>query len=192
MGNHKDNTVSEEMDQIQQGLERFLAKEMRGYEDLRDATGKASGTINADLLPETQRQVFGSESLIRDFAEDEWAESGKDGVDEEIEDEIEDEIEENQRSSKKTPRKKKEKKRKKKSFLRRTLGRLIAIVLILCIATGVLWYGMVGKFYGAVNYVPVETVVQESMKEDDVINILLIGNDSRDAGTDGRSDAMIL
>ena len=32
----------------------------------------------------------------------------------------------------------------------------------------------------------------ESMKEDGVINILLIGNDSRSAGEDGRSDAMIL
>ena len=57
---------------------------------------------------------------------------------------------------------------------------------------GLLWYGMVGKFYGAMNYAPVETVSMESMKEDGVINILLIGNDSRDAGKDGRSDAMIL
>ena len=32
----------------------------------------------------------------------------------------------------------------------------------------------------------------QPMKEDGVINILLIGNDSREAGTDGRSDAMIL
>jgi len=189
MGNDRDKSSGEEIDQIQQGLERFLAKELSGYEGLRDASVKGNHELNADILPETQRQVVYSESVRWDLAEDEFVENMEDEIDEEIENTIE---EENQISSKKAPKKGKRKKRKKKSFLRRTLGRLIAVILVLCIVAGVLWYGMVGKFYGAMNYAPVETVTMESMKEDGVINILLIGNDSRDAGKDGRSDAMIL
>ena len=42
------------------------------------------------------------------------------------------------------------------------------------------------------NYEPVESVSAQPMKEEGVVNILLIGNDSRENGEDGRSDAMIL
>ena len=41
-------------------------------------------------------------------------------------------------------------------------------------------------------YKEAEGFTSEPMKEDGVINVLLIGNDSRLAGDDGRSDAMIL
>ena len=142
--NNKD--TGEDMDQIQQGLERFLAKEMNGYEI-------------PDGEPEEETEEEPEEVAL------------------------EEEIP--------APRRKK-KRRKKKSFLRRTLGRLVAVVLVLCVLAGMLWYGMVGKFYGAMNYTQVDSVAAQPMKEEGVINILLIGNDSRDAGEDGRSDAMIL
>ena len=169
MDNNRDKHSSQEMDQIQQGLERFLAKEMRGYEDLQQSVYSAS--ILVDPVENTEDEMEEMKEEVHEVARDEA---------------------ENQASHKKSSREKKRKKRKKKSFLRRILGRLVAVVLVLCIAAGILWYGMVDKFYGDMNYAPVDSVAMETMKEDGVINILLIGNDSRDAGKDGRSDAMIL
>ena len=169
MDNNRDKHSSQEMDQIQQGVERFLAKEMRGYEDLQQSVYSAS--ILVDPVENTEDEMEEMKEEVHEVARDEA---------------------ENQASHKKSSREKKRKKRKKKSFLRRILGRLVAVVLVLCIAAGILWYGMVDKFYGDMNYAPVDSVAMETMKEDGVINILLIGNDSRDAGKDGRSDAMIL
>lgn len=51
---------------------------------------------------------------------------------------------------------------------------------------------MVGQIYGKMHYQRIESVASSPMKSDGVINILLIGNDSRENGEDGRSDAMIL
>lgn len=109
---------------------------------------------------------------------------------------------------------KKKKKKKRKSGLKRLF---LVLLLLVAVAVGI-WYYAVGHFYGKINFagsstggdivgnqvggssnqggadgaVTDSTANSEPMKEDGVINILLIGNDSREAGTDGRSDAMIL
>ena len=80
------------------------------------------------------------------------------------------------------------KKKKKKSGLKR----FSIILIILDLALAGLWYYMVGNFYGKMNYEEIESVTEAPMKEKGVTNILLIGNDSRTKGEDGRSDAMIL
>ncbi len=49
-----------------------------------------------------------------------------------------------------------------------------------------------GFVYSKLNYREIESVVSQPMHEEGVINILLIGSDSRDGSADGRSDAMIL
>ncbi|MCI9336806.1 MAG: hypothetical protein HFH93_04550 [Lachnospiraceae bacterium] len=77
---------------------------------------------------------------------------------------------------------------KKKSRLKRFL---IAAVLIIALL-GVGLYQLVGAVYAKMNYRELEAEAAEPMKQDGVINILLIGNDSRENGEDGRSDAMIL
>ena len=83
---------------------------------------------------------------------------------------------------------KKEPKKKKKSGFKRFL---IAVALILVfLAAGL--YVLVGKVYAEMNYEEIESVSSSPMKEEGVTNILLIGNDSRENGEDGRSDAMIL
>lgn len=51
---------------------------------------------------------------------------------------------------------------------------------------------MVGHVYSKLNYNEIESLTSEPIQEDGVINILLIGSDSRDGSADGRSDAMIL
>ena len=85
-------------------------------------------------------------------------------------------------------RQKKKKRKKKKSFLKRLL---IILVILSLLAVGAWYYG-VNHLYGKVNYEEIPNVEAEPMKEEGVINILLIGNDSRTQGEDGRSDAMIL
>lgn len=84
----------------------------------------------------------------------------------------------------KTTAKKRKKTHKLRNFL---IGLLViaAAILLLC-------YMMVGSFYRQMNYTEIESLSEEPMKEDGVINILLIGNDSRDNDESGRSDAMIL
>ncbi len=88
----------------------------------------------------------------------------------------------------KTPPKAQKKRRKKKHGLRKFL---IAVALIIALL-GVGLYQLVGAVYGKMNYKELAAVAAEPMKEDGVVNILLIGNDSRENGEDGRSDAMIL
>ena len=80
------------------------------------------------------------------------------------------------------------KKRRIHPFLKGFLGCMLAAVLI----TAGLGYAASGVLYNKMNYEEVETLKKEPFKEDGVKNILLIGNDSRSAGEDGRSDAMIL
>ncbi|PWM30996.1 MAG: hypothetical protein DBX58_07420 [Clostridiales bacterium] len=75
---------------------------------------------------------------------------------------------------------------------KRSIWKVLLIVLIILIAAGgVAWYGLASSLYGRISYE--ETGGEESaLRQDGVTNILLIGNDSRENGEDGRSDAMIL
>lgn len=85
-------------------------------------------------------------------------------------------------------RQKKSGRRKKKSRIKRFLLKLLLAIVIL--AAGL--YFLVGKVYDKLNYSEIESLTSEPLGEDGVINILLIGSDSREGGEDGRSDAMIL
>ena len=81
-----------------------------------------------------------------------------------------------------------QKKKKKKSELKKFL----IVVFLLVALLGVGLYQLVGVVYGKMNYGEIASVTDQPMQEDGVVNILLIGNDSRENGADGRSDAMIL
>ena len=75
---------------------------------------------------------------------------------------------------------------------------LLVILLLLAAAGAALWYAAASSLYGRITYE--ETAAadgetgqeQDALRQDGVTNILLIGNDSRENGEDGRSDAMIL
>lgn len=73
-----------------------------------------------------------------------------------------------------------------------TLKKLLAAAVCLVLLVGVGLYFLVGNVYGRMNYEAIDSVAGKPLKEDGVVNILLIGNDSRQNGEDGRSDAMIL
>ncbi len=81
------------------------------------------------------------------------------------------------------------KRRKKKRF---HPGRLLLLLLLLAAAAAGFWVFTVNTVYDRMHYDPIESVQYASMETEGVTNILLIGNDSRENGDDGRSDAMLL
>lgn len=84
-------------------------------------------------------------------------------------------------------------KNKKQDKRKKNRGVKVLIVIAALFVVGIFGlYLLVGGVYKKMNYQEVGEFTSESMKEDGVINVLLIGNDSRLAGDDGRSDAMIL
>ncbi len=82
----------------------------------------------------------------------------------------------------------KKKKRKRKSWFRRFL---FTITILAALVLGGIYF-LVGAAYGKLNYAPIDSLKGEPLKDEGVINILLIGSDSRDNGVEGRSDAIIL
>ncbi len=78
--------------------------------------------------------------------------------------------------------------KKIKSRLRRVLLLIVILFALLLLAL----YWLVGIAYGKMNYSEIQDFSSKPLQEDGVTNILLIGNDSRQNGEDGRSDAMIL
>ncbi|MCR5390067.1 MAG: LCP family protein [Lachnospiraceae bacterium] len=91
-------------------------------------------------------------------------------------------------ASKHVPKEASKPEKKKKSAFGKFVRTLFVIAFILLGGLYVfVWY-----VYGGVKYEEVSSVKNEAFSEDGVTNILLIGNDSRKNGTDGRSDAMIL
>lgn len=70
--------------------------------------------------------------------------------------------------------------------------KILIVLLLVAAALLIWWYFMVGSAYQKMNHEKETSTLTGPMKEDGVINVLLIGNDSRLNGEDGRSDAMIL
>lgn len=82
---------------------------------------------------------------------------------------------------------------KKKNGKKKSRGKkVLTVLVVLLVLFGAVWYLAIGSIYGKMRYSRVETLAGEPLKENGVVNILLIGSDSRTEGDDGRSDAMIL
>ena len=94
------------------------------------------------------------------------------------------------KSKRKEPSQEK-KPKKRKSYLKR-LKRFLLITAVVFLLLGICLYRLVGVVYSKLNYREIASVSDRPLQEDGVVNILLIGNDSRENGDDGRSDAMIL
>ncbi len=84
--------------------------------------------------------------------------------------------------------KKQVRREKRRGGLKRFAIKLFLVLLLLLAGL----YAVVNHAYGKMNYHEIASLKGEPLQEDGVINILLIGNDSRENGEDGRSDAMIL
>lgn len=200
-----------EMEQIQKGLEAFLQQEMREFESKGSGRSQAvrKDYADKDYLDEDYEDGDNDEY----YDEDLEAEDDKDALDNVIHQGKD--VKRTPRSQKpkaaispglaRYGRKKKVKSRKEKTPIKEGKGVknskgkkrkgwkrfLFTLLLIICLL-GAGWYYLVGTIYGNMNYQEITSLSGEPVKEDGVINILLIGNDSRSQGEDGRSDAMIL
>ena len=84
-------------------------------------------------------------------------------------------------------RDKKGRRKKKGGF-----GKAVRVLAVLVVFFFLVFYLLVSLVYGKMNYRRSEELAGEPLKENGVISVLLIGSDSRTAGDEGRSDAMIL
>lgn len=119
--------------------------------------------------------------------------SYEDDLDDLQDDESEEDYEEEEDDEDEEPRRRKKSSKKcseKKSH--KGLITFLVILLILCAIPFCIVYAAVDYAYDRMTYKEIESVADEKVQENGVINILLIGNDSREDGEDGRSDAMIL
>jgi len=176
---------------IQDGLERFLEEELGGGTQ----SSQPQMVIKPQYKPqETWDEVYEEEDFEEETFEDEvyrgmgrnsrkHSKSRKESYNKAVPDKV--------RRPKGTRGKRKVKKNKqpqKKSKWKKVL----IVLLLIVIAVFIWWYMTVGKVYKEMNYEKTSGLSSEPMKQDGVTNVLLIGNDSRDNGEDGRSDAMIL
>lgn len=171
---------------IQDGLEKFLDLELGVEEE-----------INLRPKPKT---ISKSKVQYEERYTEEYEEQYTEEYEEEYEDEMfEEEVLRRTRREKKSSErasknsgkrntKKRNTKKRKKSKWKKAL---FVLLLVLLVVFG-FWYAMVGKVYREMNYEKTAGLASEPMKQDGVTNVLLIGNDSRENGEDGRSDAMIL
>ncbi len=192
---------------IQDGLEKFLDQELGVIGEESVLQKPVQKELKTEFVtevvrpqPKAQPKPQPKPQPVR-YYEDEYDEYEEDVYDEdEYEDEtFEEEVLRRTRRRKQksasgvTSHKKKTKKQPKKKAKKKSKWKKVLFILLLtAIAVFAWWYIMVGKVYKEMNYEKTAGLASEPMKQDGVTNVLLIGNDSRDNGEDGRSDAMIL
>lgn len=173
MSNNSRPEGMSEMERIQRGLESFLEQEL-----------KATRSEEEEKSEEDERGEDETEDWDSPMHQKRMEERRR----------LEKQKKRNQKQSRRDKDEqekralKTKKKRKKKSGLK---SFLIIVFLLLALLAGGLYYA-VGKVYDKLNYDEIASLVSEPIKDEGIINVLLIGNDSRSNGEDGRSDAMIL
>ena len=70
--------------------------------------------------------------------------------------------------------------------------RFLLVLAVLACIFAVVWCYAMTKIYGKMNYSEIPNLASAGIKDNGVVNVLLIGSDSRDETDEGRSDAMIL
>lgn len=200
MAKHTEN----EMEQIQKGLELFLEHEVEEMErpeepaeeeelDREQRSGRMDDAYGYRQEEIRSRQLEGRRELEQ---RDEWEGGQRNGWKrnnggERVrrQPEWEEWLEgEEGRKEEKRMKEKKGKRKKKKSVWKRLL--IILAVLAALFFGGL--YLIVGAVYNKMTYEEQEGLADGPLKSDGVISVLLIGSDSRDSSSGGRSDAMIL
>lgn len=206
--NHSGRESISEMEQIQRGLEEFLQQELHQMESKKNAADKDTQEKEIDVIgsdyfedwdsprrrssaPKRQpggirQQPDGADSHIQRQGLCDAPKNTKKKIEQK---EPEQEMPlsgKKKQKIKKTAKQQKQK--KKKSKFKRFL--ISAAVILVLLAAGL--YYLVGVVYDKMKFQQIEALVGAPVKQEGVTNILLIGNDSRENGEDGRSDAMIL
>ena len=199
------NGSMSEMERIQRGLEAFLQQELEGMQEqpqsrepqlfnIKDTNDESNSSkkdqqaenrINeSDDLEEYDEQDDDMRGY--EYHED-WDSKEHVAQMKTIKKQQKRAASQNTRETSKKKTEKTKKKRKKSKFKRFCMFLLVFLALL----AGGMYY-VVGKVYNKMEYEEIEALATAPMQEEGVVNILLIGNDSRSDGEDGRSDAMIL
>lgn len=200
MSNRADN----EMGQIQRGLEDFLERELQMYtiekgQEREKELNVIGGRESKKAAGSGRRAGEGPQVRTYQFYGEDWDRESDRNVIRHARQVAEKRVDdERQPMAPKTPKNKKATKdrrdrREKKPKKRKSRWKrfLFTAVLILALV-GIGLYQLVGIGYRMLRYEEIESVAGKPLQKDGVVNILLIGNDSRENGEDGRSDAMIL
>lgn len=195
-----------EMGQIQKGLEDFLERELQLYTIEDEETQEREldiigGTVN-NRRNTGNRQSTASKrqpSAKYQFYEEDWDSGPRKsdsrhhtGNSRPSQQGRAKSAQEKPEPNRKTPKSPQEKPKSRKKKRGSGLKKFLVIVLVILALAGFVLYQAVGKVYQKMHYSEIDAFTGLPMQEDGVVNILLIGNDSRENGEDGRSDAMIL
>lgn len=192
MSNRADN----EMGQIQKGLEDFLERELQLYtieseEEQEKELDIIGGAVNNRRNTGNRQNTASkrqSEEKYR-FYEEDWDSGPRKHEPRSKSSESSQKKAKSRSKSSKVPQEKPKLHKKKRGS---GLIKFLVIVLVILALAGFALNQAVGKIYQKMHYSEIEAFTGLPMQEDGVVNILLIGNDSRENGEDGRSDAMIL
>ncbi|MCD7836797.1 MAG: LCP family protein [Lachnospiraceae bacterium] len=172
------------MEQIEKGLEDFLKQELGGMNEpggikTQPQTFDLKAEREEDYVTTSEKRNAGEYGCEEDWDSPRRRTTAS--------------REKNPKSVNVRQEKKKSRRNQKRHPKRRSKFKsFLAVVLILVLLAAALHYYLVGLIYNKMNYEYIEAVASEAIRDEGVINILLIGNDSRDNSEDGRSDAMIL
>ncbi len=90
------------------------------------------------------------------------------------------------KSNRKADKRQKKKRRQQEGQDVQAKGKILLIIGIVILALFLWWYLTMGRIYHKMNYEKSDELASGPLKEQGVINVLLIGNDSRENGEDGR------
>lgn len=196
-----------ESEEIQRNLERFMDQQIREYRytngevdamDKKAASSYKSMELDVPNINSPRKSTASTEMSYIDINRDGFSDRS---YDDDLDDDFDRDSYKRQRRSR-PPRETREMdepehkppkvKKKKKG---RLLKIVIFIVLLLAIA-GVggyfLWQHLIGSAYDKMTYKEATGYSSTLLTENEVTNILLMGNDSRDNADDGRTDSIIL
>jgi len=191
MSRNSNTGHTSEMEKIQRGLEAFLEqemKEMRGKEtgpqlyDLRKENVEIEDRDTEDWDAPEHRRRLKAQRIEQKRLKAQRVDRKSAKVQR-----VEQRNMKNSDENKKHKKLKRKRNRKKSGFKRF----LLTVLILLALLAGGLYY-LVGNIYDKLNYDEIELLASEPLKDEGIVNVLLIGNDSRSNGEDGRSDAMIL
>ncbi len=196
-----------ESEEIQRNLERFMDQQIREYRytngevdamDKKAASSYKSMELDVPNINSPRKSTASTEMSFIDISRDGFSDRS---YDDDLDDDFDRDSYKRQRRSKPpretmerdVPERKPPKVKKKKKG--RLLKTVIFIVLLLAIA-GVggyfLWQHLIGSAYDKMTYKEAKGYSSTLLTENEVTNILLMGNDSRDNADDGRTDSIIL
>lgn len=172
----KDN----EMGRIQKGLEDYLDRELQMY------------TLEEEHKQEKEYQFYEEDWDCRDNGQTDKRTENRTGPREEKSRKQTGSQPGSQSRSRTPLREEKPGKSKKPKKRKSKLKRFLLTVILILVLAGIGLYQLVGVVYDKLEFQEIASMSVRPLQKDGVVNILLIGNDSRLNGDDGRSDAMIL